>query len=461
MLKIFIKTFGCTLNKADSLLIQNILSSQNVRFVDSISDADIVITNTCTVKSLTVKKVLKYLKNVKNSNKKLIVAGCLTYNRELLVEELGEKITILKPQEIQNVLKIIKDISGHELSFYVNSINSNSESNNITCSSHQITSKYELSVINNTGININSLESRKGILPIPLNDGCASNCTFCATKKARPVLKSYSSERILASIKDAILNNVYEIQLTSQDSGAYGLDRKTNLIELLENVNELCEELADKQFRIRLGMMNPVHLKNFYVELAEILKSNEKIYSFLHIPIQSGSNRVLKHMKRQNTVEEFLEITSYLRRTVKDIFIMTDVIVGYPTESESDFEETLELLRKVKPETTNVSKFSPMANTYAAKLKQIPRKEVNKRSKIAAALCKEIEHEVRKKYINKVVKVFVTEKNKTLTGRLQNYIQVALPHLTDQYLGKFINAKILSLNNVTLFADEYKMAVKM
>ncbi|MEM3609673.1 MAG: tRNA (N(6)-L-threonylcarbamoyladenosine(37)-C(2))-methylthiotransferase [Candidatus Anstonellales archaeon] len=416
----YIHTFGCSLNKADSILMRNLVEKLGYKYTNDLRCAEYVIVNTCTVKNLTLKKVLKYLRETKSlKDKKLIIAGCLTYNEELLNKEF-EDIPRIKPQEIHKILEYLSKDSQINI----------------------VEDKYSLPLIT---------ESR--IVQIPINDGCASFCTFCATKLARPQLRSFSEERILANLKQALLNNAYEIQLTSQDSGAYGLDRKTNLINLLEKIEKLIKNFNDKNFRIRLGMMNPVHLKNFYVELADILKTNDYFYSFLHIPIQSGSNMVLEHMLRKNTVEEFIDIVKYLRKNVKDIFIMTDVIVGYPTEKESDFEQTLEMLKVVKPETTNVSKYSAMPKTYAATLKQIPKGEIERRSKITAKLCKEIEHNARKKYVNSISKVFVTEKNKTITGRLQNYIQVALPSLNESYLGTFVNAKIISLKYITLFAE--------
>ncbi len=420
----YIATFGCALNKADSLIIDYLLQNHGMKKVESPSVADVVIVNTCTVKGATERKIIHYLDRLQQNAKRFVIAGCMAYNRSFLERRYGQ-VKIYSPSEVTKVLEIVKEKAKVSVS-----------------------EKYELPIV-----------SSERIVQIPANDGCTSKCTFCATKLARPVLRSYNIERIIQNVRNAVFSGAFEVQLTSQDLGAYGLDRGTDLIKLLESLSGIAGS-----YMIRLGMMNPVHLKRFYTELPQFLNrsdlpmggpsSRAPFYRFLHIPIQSGSDRVLRHMQRGNTAEEFIEMINYLRKNIEDMAVSTDVIVAYPIEDETDFELTRELLKKVMPEVVNVSRYSPMKGTVAASLRQIDSRTAAVRSREMSELVREIARDARKKYLKKRVKVFVTEKNKTLTGRMLNYLQVALPEIKMDKLGRVIDVKIDGLQGSTLIGSE-------
>jgi MiaB/RimO family radical SAM methylthiotransferase len=238
-----------------------------------------------------------------------------------------------------------------------------------------------------------------------------------------------------------------EIELTSQDTGAYGLDRKTNITELVSKVSDL-----DGDFRIRIGMLNPEHLNRYFDELIACY-SNEKVYKFLHIPVQSGSNRVLKEMKRRYTIEEFDERVKEIREKVEEISIATDVIVGYPTESDEEFRETLDLLNRIRPEITNVSKFGVRPHSPASKLKPLGSRIVKERSTVTSRLVRSIQHEQRSALVGRTERVLITERNKrSLTGRDECYREVAVVKgFVD--LGAFINVRIVSSSSGCLIAE--------
>ena len=215
----------------------------------------------------------------------------------------------------------------------------------------------------------------KEVQPIVISSGCLNACSYCATKLAKGTVKSYPIDCIVNAVKYAAEHGAKKILLTATDTSVYGFDIGTNLAELLKEVVKIKGD-----FKIRVGMMNPQHIKPFLNELVEVYK-NPKIIKFVHIPVQAGSNRVLKDMRRGYTVEEFKEIVKKFRKEIPNITISTDIICGFPTETEEDFEKTIELVKEIKPEVVNISKFYPRPNTEAKKMKQLPTSVIKERSR--------------------------------------------------------------------------------
>jgi len=209
------------------------------------------------------------------------------------------------------------------------------------------------------------------------------DCSFCITKLAKGNLQSFPKEDIINEIKKRIEEGYKRINLTSTDNGCYGLDINTSLVSLLKNITEIPGD-----FKIRIGMINPNYAKLYLNDLIKIYKS-DKIIKFLHIPVQSGSNKILKDMNRKYKVQDFINVVSKFRKNILGINISTDIIVGYPTESEEDFEETLNLVKKIKPEVLNISKFTSRPGTKASRLKQLKTEEIKRRSVILTNLYKD------------------------------------------------------------------------
>ncbi|MEM3074568.1 MAG: radical SAM protein [Candidatus Pacearchaeota archaeon] len=328
-MKIFIKTYGCQANINDSEILAGKLKKEGNILVNSEEDADKIIVNTCSVKNKTQSKILHYIGSQISKNIQIEVGGCLT-----------------KTIDIKNKFQSVKIID----------------------------------TINTSKLNKPVVRFNRDIAIIQISKGCLNYCTFCSTKIARGDLKSYRIGDIKRQLEFVVKENIKKIYLTSQDNGAYGKDIKTSLPELLK---ELIEIKGD--FKIRIGMMNPWHLRKIKKNLLEIIESN-KIQKFLHIPVQSGSDKVLKNMKRIHTVSEFREIVNdfrkkFPREKYKDSTIATDIIVGYPTETEEDFQQTLNLIDETKPEVLNISAFSSRKGTEASKLKQLPSEIIKERTK--------------------------------------------------------------------------------
>lgn len=244
----------------------------------------------------------------------------------------------------------------------------------------------------------------------------------------------------------ALRQGCKEIQLTAQDTGSYGLDTEHNLGDLLTNVCKI-----KGRYRIRVGMMNPyTALKN----LDPIIQAfdDPKIYKFLHLPVQSGDNGILKRMSRKYTIDDFLEITKKFREKYPDITISTDVIAGFPTETDEQFQHTIDLLRTVKPAIVNITRYSARPYTKAKAMKgRIKTDIVKERSRILTELCSTISKENNQKHIGKTYTVLVVEKgkNNTIVGRTENYKPIVLREKVE--IGKFVPVIVTDAASTHLF----------
>lgn len=341
-MKIFIKTYGCQANLNDSEIIAGILEKEKFEIVDSEKKAEAIIINSCSVKNKTQSKIFHYIE--KNKDKKIFVGGCLSRTIDIK-KRYPFVLGVFDTNSIKEIKKIIEK--------------------NKDKFSDEKTEKIILPV----------KRKNKKTAIIQISEGCLNDCTFCATKFSRGNLKSYSIEKIKKSFEKSVKEGCNLIYLTSQDNGCYGFDIKTNLPELLNSLLEV-----EGNYKIRIGMMNPWHAVKILPELLKIYES-DKIIKFVHLPIQSGSNKVLKDMKRLHGVKEFVKIIKEFRKKFSDISIATDIIVGYPTETEKDFEETIKLTEKVKPEVLNIATFSSRPKTKASKLKQLSSEIIKSRTK--------------------------------------------------------------------------------
>ncbi|MDD5499528.1 MAG: tRNA (N(6)-L-threonylcarbamoyladenosine(37)-C(2))-methylthiotransferase [Candidatus Nanoarchaeia archaeon] len=327
-MKFFIKTYGCAQNQADSIIMKELLKKHGHSEANNESQAQILIVNTCTVKTPTEHKIKRYLHD--NSSKKIIVCGCMTATHK----EFLKKYSLMGCNNLLDLPKAMKGKIMHSVS-------------------HKKISK----------VNLVPIGKNEVIEIIPISNGCAGNCSYCATKLARGELQSYPKKDIVAHAKNAIKRGKKELWITSQDTGSYGLDLGTNLTELLDELISI-----PGFFKIRIGMMNPWHAKKLKKGLARIL-NNEKCFKFIHIPIQSASNKILKLMNRKYSKKDFEKLADYFRKEVKGIAIATDAIVGFPGETEKDYIQTYELINKIKPEVLNISKYCDRPYTKSSMMK--------------------------------------------------------------------------------------------
>jgi len=406
-LKVAIETYGCTTNQADSDIMRGLIS----RYFElsTAEEADVVVLNSCGVVEFTERKIIRRMIELKNKGKKIVLAGCLTrISREAV--ELAD--SAISPDNLDMVVEAIHSaFNGKRL-----------------YTDWRYTDKAELSFLKCRLRN-------NAIAIVSISEGCLGSCSFCATKFARGRLRSFSMDKIIEEVNSAVKNNFREIQLTSQDTGAYGLDRgKAMLPELLRKISEIHGD-----FRVRVGMMNPQHAVKILDELIEAY-SSEKIYKFLHIPVQSGDNRVLEDMKRNHTVEDYVEVVRTFRKSFDDVLISTDIIVGFPTETEESFWKSYDLVKETRPDIVNITRFSPRKGTPAARLKDIPGWIKKERSRILTDLTREIGLENNRRFLGKVARVLITKegKNGKKLARMDSYRAV----VTEGNVGDFIKIKI-------------------
>jgi MiaB/RimO family radical SAM methylthiotransferase len=252
-------------------------------------------------------------------------------------------------------------------------------------------------------------------------------------------LTSYPVEDIVARARLLLERGKKEIYLTAQDTGCYGLDIHSNLVELLKEILKI-----DGDYRLRIGMMNPNYALKMLNELIGIYR-DDRVYKFLHIPVQSGSDRVIREMNRGYTTAQFEKIADRFREELEDICLSTDIIVGFPTETDADFKKTVELIKIVRPDIINVSKFYPRPNTAAARMKLLTTETLKKRSVALSKVCRKIILEQNKKYIGQVMECLVTDRERKL-ARAHNFKQVFL----DRRAAGFVHAKIMDASHSCL-----------
>ncbi len=415
---IAIETYGCTMNQADSDTLEAILTGLGYRVLGrgGTDGADVLILNTCTVKGPTENRILARIKKLESLGKKLVVAGCMAANAERL-RRLTDS-PIVWPGALHRIGDAVEDALCGQATEY-----------------RGISPKDGLPFI-----------LTKPIMRLAIAEGCTGMCAYCQTKLARPGLRSMGPQAVLSRVKEGVRQGAKEVQITAMDTGAYGLDIQTDLPSLLRCVNGM-----ENDFMVRLGMINPDHALRMKDALLGEFKG-PKMYKFLHIPVQSGSERVVKDMGRKHTVADFESVVADFRRNIPGMTVATDVIVGYPTESEDDFQDTVELLRRVKPDVTNLSKFSPRPGTRAKGLKQLDTREIKRRSLEASALVRRICTESNRVMVGRAFDVLITEKKRDFKGRTPGYRQVVVKGFEGE-LGQRLKMRIIRANHNSLFGE--------
>ena len=376
MAKIFVEAYGCSASFADSEMISGLIVNGGHTLATDSSESDLNLIVTCSVKDTTANKMMHRIKSLKT--KPLIVAGCLPKAEKSNVEKFSENASLLGPNSLGKTLDVI---------------------NSTLLGRKQIA--LEDSDLSKVGLPKVRLNPTVGIVEIA--SGCMSECTFCQTKLSKGDLSSYRLGDIVRQVQTEIKEGCKEVWLTSTDNGCYGLDIGTDLPTLVNAVSEIQED-----FMIRVGMMNPMYMPRIKQKLIESY-DNDKVFKFLHLPVQSGSDKVLNDMKRGHTSETFREIVKRTKDRFEDFTISTDIIVGFPSETEEDFQKTLTLLDETKPDVVNLSKYSARPGTDAAELKQIDAAEVKRRSKIIFQQISKLSMESNRKWIGWKGKVLFDE----------------------------------------------------
>jgi threonylcarbamoyladenosine tRNA methylthiotransferase MtaB len=381
-IKIYIKTFGCKVNQYDSQLIkENLMNDRYIEIVKDYRDANLIIINSCFVTKTAEDEVIKTIKRLKNYAP-VLVTGCYIENIKfdnVLYITISEKIkikeTIYKIFEIKD--NFLKEIN--KISFF---------------------------------------EGRTRAF-LKIQEGCNKFCSYCIVPYLRGRARSKEIEIIKEEFLNLINSGYKEIVLTGTEIGFYGLDINSNLLELLKDLTKFPED-----FRIRLSSIDPEFLND---DLIEFISNNEKICPHLHLPLQSGSDKILNLMRRGYSKNQYLDLINKLKEKIKNITFTTDIIVGFPNEDERDFNETLDVIEKVKFLKCHIFPFSERKGTYASKYfkdKKVDEMLIEERLKIIKDFAKDYSKKVIENFINKEL-IFLgeTKKENKIFGFTDNYIR--------------------------------------
>ncbi|XP_014600839.1 PREDICTED: threonylcarbamoyladenosine tRNA methylthiotransferase [Polistes canadensis] len=416
--KIFVKTWGCTHNNSDSEYMAGQLAAYGYRLTDDKLDADLWLLNSCTVKTPAEDHFRNEIEYGKKNGKHIVVAGC--------VPQGAPKSSFLKGLSMVGVQQIDRIVSVVEETLKGNTVRFLSQK------------KVQGKKIGGASLSLPKVRRNPLIEIIAINTGCLNQCTYCKTKHARGELGSYPPEEIIERAKQAFEEGVCEIWLTSEDTGTYGRDIGTSLPELLWEL----VKVIPNDCMMRIGMTNPPYIIEHLEEMSKIL-DHPRVYSFLHIPVQSGSDQILVDMKREYSCSEFEYVVDFLKSKISNITIATDIICGFPTETENDFEETMKLCKKYKFPNLFINQFFPRPGTPAAKMRRVPTQEVKQRTKKLTEFFHSYQPYDHK--IGLIEKVLVTELSHDklhYVGHNKFYEQVLVPK-QEEYLGKMISVKIV------------------
>ncbi|MCX6818765.1 MAG: tRNA (N(6)-L-threonylcarbamoyladenosine(37)-C(2))-methylthiotransferase [Candidatus Aenigmarchaeota archaeon] len=414
---VYIETYGCSSSSNDSEIMAGLLNRSGFTLVSNIELADVIIVNTCIVKSTTEHRIVSRLHDIqkKYPKKKLIVAGCMPEAEYHIAKKFAPNASMISTNYVTAIVKVVND------------------------------------TINNKKIELIGKEKKdKVCLPkirrnpavdiVELCSGCHNNCSYCITKLAKGSLFSYQPDKIVQEIKSMHAAGVKEFWLTGQDIASYDYEG----ICLPELIKKITEAVKGKYF-LRLGMMNPASVLPILDALINAYR-NKHIFKFLHIPVQSGSDKILKAMNRNYTINEFKQITSAFRKEIPEITIWTDIIVGFPGESDDDFLASVSLLKEIKPDFTNISQFGTRPGTKAASMKQLPTEKKKERSRIMTKLIDVICLEQNKRWLNWSGPAIVDEynrENQNWVARNHAYKPIAIKEKSAKLeLGQLIDVKI-------------------
>ncbi|MWG35101.1 tRNA (N(6)-L-threonylcarbamoyladenosine(37)-C(2))-methylthiotransferase [Halomarina oriensis] len=414
MARYHIETYGCTANRGESRHIEAALRDGGHHRASGPEEADVAILNTCTVVEKTERNMLTRAKELEDVTKDLIVTGCMALAQGEEFREAGVDAQVVHWDDVPSAAL-------------------NGECPTLTPDTEPV------------------LDGVVGILPIAR--GCMSDCSYCITKQATGRIDSPSVEANVEKARALVHAGAKEIRVTGQDTGVYGWDQGERQLHTL--LDRICD--IDGEFRVRVGMANPKGVHGIREELAGVFADNEKLYNFLHIPVQSGSDDVLGDMRRQHQVREFEEVVETFDRHLDHWTCSTDFIVGFPTETDADHRQSLDLFERVRPEKVNVTRFSKRPGTDAADMKGLGGTLKKERSKEMVELKMGLLREVHESMVGERHEVLCVEQGTGDSVKCYDeaYRQVIVTDAEARGVepGDLLEVEITSAQNVYCFGE--------
>lgn len=410
--RVYVEVYGCSANVADSEMVSGLLVEAGHAIVDGQEGSDACVVMTCTVKTPTERKILKRIRGLSEAGAPLVVAGCMPKAQRELVAETAPHASMIGPNDLLEVVDVVEAAlcGGRVEAIGEKPIDK-------TC--------------------LPRVRANPVVHIAPISSGCLGCCSYCIVRRARGALHSYPAESILEDAGMAIMEGCREIWVTSEDAAAYRWG-DVRLPQLLGELSGL-----DGRFYIRVGMMNPDRAEPILDELIEAYGS-EKVFKFLHLPVQSGNDEVLRRMRRGYTVDGFMDILSRFRESFPRLSLSTDVICGFPGETEEQFMDSMRLVESVEPDVLNISRFWPRPGTEAEGMAgQLHGRETKTRSRALSALWRRMSLEGSLDWVGWRGEILVDEAGKgdSVVGRNYAYKPVVL-HEPRVGLGEFVEIEV-------------------
>ncbi|XP_013869704.1 threonylcarbamoyladenosine tRNA methylthiotransferase [Austrofundulus limnaeus] len=354
--KVWIKTWGCSHNNSDGEYMAGQLAASGYKMTDDPTEADVWLLNSCTVKNPAEDHFRNSIRKAQEQQKKVVVAGCVPQAQPRM--DYLKTLSIIGVQQIDRVVEVVDEtVKGHSVRLLGQKKDGGKR-------------------LGGARLDLPKIRKNPLIEIISINTGCLNACTYCKTKHARGDLASYPIDELVERARQSFQEGVCEIWLTSEDTGAYGRDIGTDLPTLLWRLVEVIPEGA----MLRVGMTNPPYILEHLEEMSKIL-NHPRVFAFLHVPVQSASDSVLMDMKREYCIEDFKRVVDFLKERVPGVTIATDVICGFPGETEDDFQETVKLVKHYQFPSLFINQFYPRPGTPAAKMEQVPAHVKKQRTK--------------------------------------------------------------------------------
>lgn len=423
--KVYIATFGCQQNEADSERLMGTALSLGYERAESMQDADLVIFNTCAVREHAELRALSktgQLRHLKQKNKKMLIGlwGCMV-SRENRVEDIKHKYPyvdfVAGTNMLHRLAEILCDVMENDRRrYYVDTL--------------------DYSIVE--GIPVFRQDKIKAYVSVMY--GCNNFCTYCIVPYVRGRERSRNKDCILEEVKGLVQAGYKEITLLGQNVNSYGKDLSTEH-GFAELVEDICKIEGDFVLRFMTS-----HPKDVSDKLIETIAKNPKVERHFHLPVQSGSSRILKEMNRKYTKEQYLETVEKLRRAVPDIVITTDIIVGFPGETREDFEETLDMVRRVRYDSIFSFIYSPRPGTPASSFQDVTsQEEKTERMTSLLSLHRENITAINSEYVGKTVRVLceqTEDERGFFTGRTSSAKLCKFESGNKDIVGKFVDVKI-------------------
>ncbi len=428
------------MNEYDSQRISSLAKKVGYNKTDNINNVDCYVLNTCHIREKATEKVYhdigRLKKNYKNKKKPIVlVTGCVAQaeNNEMLKREPYID-AVVGPQSYHNVPKILAKLHDRK------------EKLNFT--DFDVVEKFdELNKVKNSDSKVSS--------SITIQEGCDKFCNFCVVPYTRGPEYSRSPEEIIKEAKNLILNGAKELTLLGQNVNAYSYNKKEQDFKLSDLIMNL--DKMEKLKRIRYTTSHP---KDMTDDLIDCHKNVKKLMPFLHLPVQSGSNKILKNMNRKHSREEYLSIIRNLIKVKPNIKFSSDFIVGYPGETEKDFHDTISLVKEVNFINSFSFIYNPRPGTPASNLKEIDRKTQTRRLIELQNLLADIQMQANKNEIGKLTEVLIENRmknQKKYFGRNENLTPVVINNASEKDVGKIISVRIKDCNRNTLLGVKENM----